>query len=98
MRFYKKKSHEISQNDKKHYFEQRKVKIPTKNIFVHPFVWNQPTVFWSLESLKIRSNSLTDLPDGLFSNQQNLQDLELEKYKNQSECFWRFAKFIKIKT
>jgi hypothetical protein len=30
--------HEISQNNKKHYFEQQKVKISTKNIFDHPFV------------------------------------------------------------
>jgi Leucine-rich repeat (LRR) protein len=31
----------------------------------------------SLESLKIQFNSLKDLPDGFFSNQINLQDLEL---------------------
>jgi Leucine-rich repeat (LRR) protein len=32
-----------------------------------------------LESLKIATNSLTDLPDDLFKNQQNLHDLELKE-------------------
>jgi Leucine-rich repeat (LRR) protein len=35
----------------------------------------------SLESLRIQSNLLTDLPDGLFRSQQNLQDLELAGVK-----------------
>jgi Leucine-rich repeat (LRR) protein len=31
-----------------------------------------------LETIRIKSDSLTDLPDGLFKNQQNLQNLDLE--------------------
>ncbi len=53
----------------------------------------------SLETLRIQSNSLTDLPDGLFKNQQNLEVLELAGVKLKLRVkVRRFAEFINIKT